>query len=112
VSNKETIRRVLGEFYGGEVPYHSSLLNELASWHCYATDSGHNILIILPMDYDDTSDLTGKLCPAPVKAVLRTGYQIRRGYVVCDLPYSPDVGLLTDPADDEWGFVSEVNNNG
>lgn len=101
MDNSEKIRLVLGEFYGGERPYHSPLPPDLAAWHCYATDAGHSILILFSADYRGRGDLTESLCPAPVKAVLRVGYQILRGYVVCDLPYSPDVGLQTDPAEDE-----------
>jgi hypothetical protein len=100
MDRSSTIRKVLGEFYGAQRPYPAALPPELAEWHCYATDSGHNLLVVFPADYQEQGDLTGQLCPAPVKAVLRAGYQIRRGYIVCAIPYSPAVGLLTDPADD------------
>lgn len=101
MDRRSLIREVLGEFYGGERTYPTPLPPELAEWHCYAADSGHNVLVILAANYRDEGDLTDNLCPAPVKAVLRAGYEVRRGYVVCSLPYSKQCGLLTDPADDE-----------
>lgn len=102
VDNSATIRKVLGEFYRPAPPYHSPLPAELSAWHCYASDGGHSILVVLPSDYRNAGDLTGALCPAPVRAVLHAGYQVRRGYVVCDLAYSSALGLMTDPADDEY----------
>jgi len=99
--NRDTIRKVLGEFDGGDRAYHESLPPELAAWHCYTTDGGHCVLVIFPGDFGE-GDLTKFLCPVPVKAVLRAGFEIRSGWVVCDLPYSPKLGLLTDPGDDEF----------
>lgn len=99
---KALIRKVLGPFWGGEKPYPSPLPPEIASWHCYTSDGGHCILVVLQSYYADDADLTSLLCPAPVKTVLRVGYQIRRGFVICDLPYSPDFGLETDSDDDEF----------
>lgn len=40
--------------------------------------------------------------PAPVKAVQRTGWDVRDGYVVSDLTYDDTLGLVTDPGDDEF----------
>src|SRR5262245_22183181 len=97
-----TIRRVLGAFYRPAPPYPTPLPPELAAWHCYTSDGGHAVLVVFPGDYQDGADLTDKLCPAPVKAVRRAGWQVRGGYVVCDLPYSPVLGLLTDPEDEEF----------
>lgn len=100
MTRSETIRKVLGPFHVGGKAYHSPLPPELAEWYCYASDAGHSILVILTRDYKPGVDLTDALCPAPVKAVLR-GWKAEGGYVVCDLPYSSQVGLQTDPADDE-----------
>jgi hypothetical protein len=34
--------------------------------------------------------------------LLAAGWQVREGFVLCDLPSDSDVGLLTDPEDTEW----------
>jgi hypothetical protein len=96
----EIVREVLGEFFVAGKRYHSPLPAELSEWYAYARDSGHNVVCVLTQDYRDDGDLKGKLVPVPVRAVLR-GYEIRRGYVVVEVPYSPQFGLLTDPSDDE-----------
>ncbi len=100
IMNKALIRKILGEFYGGEKAYPGELPIEIQPWHCYAIDSGHNVLVLLKADAnaENRDDL---LVPAPVKAVVRTGWEIVDGYVVCDLPYSASLGLLTSPHDDE-----------
>ena len=102
MGNRETIQKVLGEFDGGQRSYHSELPPQLEAWHCYTTDGGHSVLVIFPSDFREAGDLTNNLCPAPVKAVLRARFEARRGYIVCDLPYSKEYGLITEPGDDEF----------
>ncbi|MDQ4104910.1 MAG: hypothetical protein M3186_14795, partial [Actinomycetota bacterium] len=66
-----------------------------APWHCYIPDSGHSIVIVTAQDQHTVA--------APVKAVLRAGWTITpEGYVLCDLPYDPELGLITEPDDDEF----------
>lgn len=101
--NEELIRRVLGAFYTPAPAYlRVPLPQDLVEWHCYATDGGHSILIVLPGDYQQGADLTGLLCPAPVKSVLRAGWERRGEYVVCNLPYDSERGLAFDPEDEEF----------
>ena len=100
MNHSEIIREVLGEFFVAGKRYHAPLPAELANWYAYASDCGHNVVCLLKRDYRETGDLKGSLVPVPVKAVLR-GYEIKRGYVVVDVAYSAQVGLLTDPSDDE-----------
>jgi hypothetical protein len=74
--------------------YPGRLGRELQVWHAYVLDSGHSIFCLLAGQED------GGLIPAPVRSVLR-GYTIREdGYVVADLPYDRQLGLLV-PEDDE-----------
>jgi hypothetical protein len=65
------------------------------------TDFGHNIVCILEEDYQEGEDLKKFLVPAPVKAVLRE-YSMRNGYVVVNLPYDAQEGLLISPEDEEF----------
>jgi hypothetical protein len=104
VNREFAIRRVLGDFLVPGRRYHFPLPPELAEWYCYTRDGGHSILVVLAADFAE-GDLTGKLVPAPVKAVLR-GYKRRGDYIVCDLPYSEQLGLLVDSVDEEMGASS------
>jgi hypothetical protein len=95
--------------------YHSPLPKELEQFYCYMQDGGHCILVLLPGCKN--RPVEDYIIPAPVKAVLRRGYTVQDGYVVCDLPYSESLGL-TCAKDDEYdtnegiedGIV--VSNNG
>lgn len=80
--------------------YRESLPEDLEPWHCYIVDSGHCIAIV-PQSVTQVPD-PGYLCPAPVKAVLRAGWEMVDGFVVCDLPYDPDLGLVVDDADTDF----------
>ncbi|MFJ8966710.1 hypothetical protein ACIRG5_45675 [Lentzea sp. NPDC102401] len=55
-------------------------------------------------DFDKPSaDISQHTVPAPVKSVLRAGWTVREdGYVVTALPYDPQLGLVTEPGDDEF----------
>ena len=86
---------VSGKTYPGDVP------TQLKPWYAYCSDGGHCIVCCLKQDYKEDGDLSDYLLPVPVKSVLR-GYTMRRGYVVVDLPYSPELGLITPHEDDEF----------
>ncbi|OLZ51630.1 hypothetical protein BS329_15295 [Amycolatopsis coloradensis] len=79
-------------------PYRGALPSELAPWHLYIPDGGHSILIVTAQG-QGTQDAVA----APVKAVLRAGWTITpEGYVLCELPIDPVLGLITEPADSEF----------
>jgi hypothetical protein len=82
--------------------YHSALPPELEAAYCYTVDGGHSVIVVLENEYVEGSPVEGWLVPAPVRAVLRAGYQVRDGLVWCRLPYSSEVGLLTESEDDEY----------
>ena len=98
---KQVVQRVLAGWLVPGKRYPRPLPVEIAPWHCYTADGGHSIVVVLRRDFRPGADLTDSLVPAPVKSVLR-GYAIEDGYVVCDLPYDPDLGLRTPPEDDEY----------
>lgn len=97
------VQRVLRGYLVAGASYPAPLPAELALWYCYTRDGGHSIVVVLTSQVQPGEDVEGSLVPAPVKAVLRVGYEARSdGYVWCDLPYDPDLGLVTDPGDDEY----------
>lgn len=81
--------------------YPHRLPEELASWYCYLTDSGHSIAIIPESLFNTTGNLADLLCPAPVRTVLHVGWRIHDGFVVADIPYDSQVGLLAPEEDTE-----------
>uniref|UniRef100_UPI003F491198 hypothetical protein n=1 Tax=Amycolatopsis sp. CA-096443 TaxID=3239919 RepID=UPI003F491198 len=102
----EAIAKSLSGYLVGGRAYPAALPTELAPWHCYTADGGHCLFVLLDSmadDYDRPgADPADYGVAAPVKAVLRAGWTVREdGFVVCDLPYSPEAGLVTDPGDDE-----------
>lgn len=97
---RKIVAEVVGHFFVPGHAYPSPLPRELEDWYVYTSDFGHNVVCVLRADYQDAGELTQFMLPVPVKAVLR-GYEIRRGYVVVDLPYSRAFGLEVDPADSE-----------
>ncbi|MEU5242385.1 hypothetical protein ACH4UR_37420 [Streptomyces lydicus] len=109
---REVIARSLGSMTVPGRTYPRPLPPEIAPWHCYIPDGGHSILVAL-----DTGDLgeapstnaleEGSLVPAPVKSVERAGWRMVEGYVVCKLPYDPELGLVTPPEDDEYDDDTE-----
>lgn len=98
---KRLVAQLLKDWLDPERQYPQRLPAELNSWYGYTTDGGHSILCLLKKDYVPGQDLTERLLPVPVKTVLR-GYEILGGYVVINVPYDPDIGLLTQPGDDEY----------
>lgn len=96
---------VIGRHIAAIVPgkgYPRPLPADLAPWHVYTADGGHSIAVALAAFYQPGGDPAEFLVPAPVKAVLKAGWTARDGWIVCDLPYDPAVGLATDPGDDEY----------
>ncbi|MFB6985596.1 hypothetical protein [Streptomyces sp. NPDC056304] len=91
-------------------PYPGEMPAELALWHCYVKDSGHCLLVMLGPAEDGYRPSAGGLAriedafvPVPVKAVIRAGWRIGEGgYVHAALPYNPELGVVTDPEDDEF----------
>ncbi len=83
--------------------YHSQLPPDLAPWYCYTSDGGHSILALLEGHFGEGEDLTQSLSPVPAKTVLR-GNRIHNGYIMATtrFEYSDEVGLITDPNDDEF----------
>lgn len=102
LSASEIIEQCLGQYLKKGMKYPGGLPPELEKWYCYTIDRGHSILSILRVHYQEGMVFKDYLVPCPVKAVLAKGYEIKNGFVVADLPYSNEVGLMTDPEFDEF----------
>ena len=97
-----TIRDMLGAYVDYNKRYPARLHVALTEWYCYTVDGGHSILAALKSAYTPDADPSTFLAPVPVKTVLR-GYAITEdGYILVDVPYDPELGLITDPADAEY----------
>lgn len=97
------IEAALGSYLVPGKRYPQELPVDLAPWYCYTADGGHSILCVLRIHYTAGGNLTDVLVPAPVRAVLRVGYEISpEGFVITDLPYDRSIGLVTQPGDDEY----------
>ena len=87
---------ILGKRYPFPLP------KELKGFYCYTVDGGHSIIVVLENEYRAGEPVENFLVPAPVKTVLKVGYTIREGYVWCKIPYSKEIGLVTDEEDTEY----------
>ncbi|MET9880831.1 hypothetical protein ABZZ36_40460 [Actinacidiphila glaucinigra] len=96
---------LLGDALVADKPYSSPLPGDLAAWHGYTRFGGHVILVVLDDGDlgDDPSrpDLQANLCPASVRTVLREGWRLIDGFVVCKLPIDPWNGVVTPEEDFE-----------
>ena len=99
------VQRALGAYLVAGKSYPESLPPDLAPWYCYTADGGHGIVVVLPqvLELFSGDAPEDQVVPAPVRAVLAAGYTVRPdGFIACDLPYDPDLGLVTDPGMDEF----------
>ena len=81
--------------------YHSELQEELKPYYCYVHGAGHSLICVLS-EYFNKKNRDGGLVPTPVKTVLRHGYEIKEGYLVCSIPYDKKIGLIVDKEDEEY----------
>lgn len=96
------IAETLGMWLAPPTAYPGTLPPDLAPWHCYATDGGHSIVVAVASRYRPDLPPGEYLCGVPVRTVLRLGWTLTaEGYVLCDVPYSSDLGAMVDPADEE-----------
>jgi hypothetical protein len=105
MDTREIINRNLRGMLVSGKSYPSPLPPELETWYAYTLDGGHSIVCLLETHAGEAFASHAErdyLVPAPVRAVLRAGYRVSRGYVVVDLPYDDKLGLMTEPEDDEY----------
>lgn len=76
--------------------YPEPLPGELAPYYCYTRDGGHSILVVIENEYKPGDEPEGYIVAAPVKTVLKYGYEVRDGRVWSQIPYDSDDGLLVD----------------
>lgn len=101
----QLIQKALEGYLIAGKSYPRPLPQSLATWYCYTSDGGHSIVCVLEVhwrEHQEKEDLSDYLIPIPVKSVLRQGYAEHNGYIVIDMPYDQDVGLLVPDGDDEW----------
>jgi hypothetical protein len=101
METQELVRQLSGGYYVPNRTYYTDLPAEVLPWYVYLSDCGHNIVCVLARDYQEGEELTKFLIPVPVKAAMRS-YQIKNGYVVVDIPYDSQEGLLISERDDEF----------
>lgn len=105
--NQDEARRIitqtLGPYQGPNRPYPRQLPRELEMWRCYTPDGGHSIQVVLKSALDEGNTALGSMVPAPIKTVERHGWTVTpEGYLLCDLPYNKQLGLIVEPGDDEF----------
>ena len=98
---KAFIKNNLGNLLDESKVYPTELPEELKNWYCYLETTGHVIMAILKDDYSEEVEMSNYLVPCPVKAVMRD-YEIRGGFVVVDLNYEPQTGLIVKDGDVEF----------
>ena len=98
------IESILGNYLVSGANYHSPLPDELTVWYCYTKDGGHNILCCLKQFYEQDNQTIDEeqMLPVPVKTVLKD-YEIHKdGYVLVDLEYDSEIGLVFPSEDEEF----------
>lgn len=82
--------------------YHSTLPDDIKHLYCYLSDAGHNILALIEgRNFEEAPQLVDKLCPCPVKTVLRK-YRMYEGFPVVACEYDEQLGLLPPDEDSEY----------
>lgn len=100
-------KEIIEEFFEGTSflvrgkKYPAPLAPELQDWYCYSSDGGHSILVLIEGEFVEENPDWKELCPAPVKAVLRD-YRIVGDFVAAKLDYNSEIGLIVNPADEEF----------
>ena len=82
--------------------YPHPLPDNLIPFYCYTRDGGHSLLVVLENEYQAGKDPERFIIPAPVKTVLRAGYQCKDGLLWTTLPYEPESGLVVEEGDLEF----------
>jgi hypothetical protein len=98
---REIIHQILDAYLVAGKTYPRPLPKELQEWYCYTVDGGHSIVCAIKRLYQPNATPDTFLVPVPVKSVLR-GYTEQDGYILVDLPYDSQIGLMTPGEDDEY----------
>jgi len=98
------VRMIPNQVAGQQYPH--PMPEELARWYCYLRECGHSIVVIpasrMPAGDPTVAQLEGQLVPIPPRTVLRLGYTIVSGFIVCPILYSPDLGAVVPSTEEEW----------
>ena len=101
MNQQAIIQSILRGYLISGQSYPQPLPEVLQSWYCYTCDGGHSIVCAVKQMYQPGVGPEAFLVPVPVKTVLR-GYAEQDGYIIVDLPYDKQVGLITPQGDDEF----------
>jgi hypothetical protein len=82
--------------------YPRALPDELAPWYCATADGGHCIAVVVQSAAGEEIDPDRCLVALPVKTVVRVGWNMRDGYVVCDVPYGSSGARGVEEDDEEF----------
>lgn len=81
--------------------YPQPLPPDLAPWYCYTSDGGHSIVVV-PAALADPEPAADRTVPIPVRTVQRLGWETRDGWLIVNIPYDPNLGIVVPPTDDEF----------
>lgn len=102
---EEIINKVLGKFNDSAKNYPTALPPELSKWLCYLRENGHSILCLHERNkvqaFEDESAIEDFMLPIPVKTVLRK-YAVKDNFVIVDVEYSNEIGLIIPDEDKEF----------
>lgn len=80
------------------ISYPGQLPDELKPYHYYIADQGHCVMCVLEchlreariLNWDDYE------LPVPVKYILEKGYHKQGDYIIVNVPYDPNIGMVVD----------------
>lgn len=98
---QQIIKHIVGIYLVPGKQYPQPLPAELQPWYCYTRDGGHSIVCAIKSLYRPGGSPDDFLVTVPVKTVLR-GYSQQNGYILVDVPYNSQVGLMVPEEDDEF----------
>lgn len=84
--SRELIHRAKLDAYALVGKRYPGLPEELKSFYYYEEQNGHKLIFIQPGNFSK-DDRDKHLMSAPVKTVLRTGYEVKGEYLVCPIPF-------------------------
>ncbi len=110
--NSAVIYALAAEGASTNKPYPTELPEQLAPWHIYFDDCGHNILCVVGEKWVKLlersvteQDVAELLAPVSIKTLLREGWEVhpRFGVILArGVEYDPQLGVLIPDADVEF----------
>lgn len=99
------MRNSLKDLIGVRKDSYKNLPQELKEFNYYIPDSGH-VVMVIPLILYDEAEKSGCLddyeVGIPCKYVLEKGYKIFNGHVLCEVPYDSTFGAVVDEKYNEY----------